>query len=322
MYNIPLVKVIRSGYVEAVHRGAIVVMQNNRIIFSLGDIDQIVSLRSTAKPFILLPLLKNGGINKFHLNDSDLSIMASSHNGEKAHRDTVSKMLDKAQLKIEDLHCGTHLPFFEWLIPEYVGESDKNIKQLYHNCSGKHAAMLLMCKLLDYPIVNYWELDHPLQRAILKELQSFLECEGSEIIERGLDGCGVPTYFLPLVKLAFAYQKFCSDKELAAVSQSIIQQPFMIAGTDRLDSLIIEKYSYIAKSGSEGLFCVSIPMENIGIALKIESGCDDAAESCIVRLLNKMEFITEDMMQYFSKYQNIPIYTSTNIQSGQYEPCF
>lgn len=322
MCNIPLAKIIRSGYVEAVHNGSIVVMQNNEVIFSVGDINQIVSLRSTAKPFLLLPLIQNGGVNKFHLSDSDLTIMASSHNGEKAHRDTISNILDRVQLKIEHLHCGTHLPYFEWLIPEYIRETEMNLKQLYHNCSGKHTAMLLMCKLLDYPIANYWELDHLLQQTILKKFQSFLEYEESEEIARGLDGCGAPNYFLPLERLAFAYQKLSSDKELAIVRESIIQQPFMLAGTDRLDSLIIEKCKYIAKSGSEGLFCVSIPAENIGIALKIEGGCDDAAESCIVRLLNKMGFITKDMMQYFSKYQNIPIYTSTNIQSGQYEPCF
>lgn len=323
MNSIPLVKTTRSGVTECTHYGSIVVVKNNKPILVCGNPYHITPMRSTGKPFFLLPLIEKGGIEKWNLNDKEIAIMASSHNGEKVHRDLVSEILNKIGMNESDINCGTHEPYFDW-----VQETGKDINsktdsscQLYHNCSGKHAGMLMLCKMTKEPTENYWDIKHPIQKMIFNKVCNTLNFN-KKTTKILLDGCGVPTYSIPLVMLAESYQILSDDPNLEPIKSAILNEPYMIAGRDRVDTEIIKECGFIAKSGSDGIFCLSIPEENIGIALKIESGSDDAAESAAIEVLDKIGLLTAKQKRSFEKFRKLEIKTSTNICSGHYEPIF
>ncbi len=63
--------------------------------------------------------------------------------------------------------------------------------------------MLASCVHNQWPLETYQHYDHPLQVAIRREIASAagLEDEGA-LMPHGVDGCGVPTYVLPLHSMA------------------------------------------------------------------------------------------------------------------------
>lgn len=312
------VKVIRTGIVESLHRASIVVVQDCKILFSCGNTEQLISMRSSAKPFMAIPFVEDGLHLKYRLEKDELCLMMSSHNGEELHRNKVKSILDKGGLAVDNLKCGYHLPYFEWLLPEYIAENDEKKKQLFHNCSGKHAGMLIYAKDKCFDLESYFSRDNLLQQFIQERVKQYIGISSKDDFKVGIDGCGVPNYCISLKKLAMAYQNFGITEETECLRTSILENPYMIAGKERIETEMIEEYQYIAKSGSEGVFCVSIPNQNIGIAIKIESGSDEAAESMIVEIMVKLGLLPKDTN--LNKYRHFPIYTSTGIEVGLYEP--
>ena len=77
------VRVIRTGIVESLHRASIVVVQGCKILFSCGDTEQLISMRSSAKPFMAIPFVEEGLHFKYGIEEDELCLMMSSHNGEK-----------------------------------------------------------------------------------------------------------------------------------------------------------------------------------------------------------------------------------------------
>lgn len=324
---VPLVKVTRSGVIECKHRGSIAVVRGSDLIDSVGDPYTFTPMRSTAKPFQVIPLLKNGGIETYNLQLEEIAVMVSSHNGELSQINVVRKILAKAGLDEATLKCGTHPPYFEWLIQQIYSETGCcYVKPIHNNCSGKHAGMLLLSKLLGASLDNYWYLEHPVQQMILIEVANNLEVN-PKVLNVGIDGCGVPTYNINLVQLAKVYCKLGlatkSDdpQELAFVREAMKSEPFMVAGSDRLDTDLMLLGNFIAKSGSKGIFCIAIPHEQIGIAIKIESGSDEASECAAVELLRKMNFLADNLSS-LEKYWHIPVLTCTQNVIGWYEPIF
>ncbi len=87
--------------------------------------------------------------------------------------------------------------------------------------------------------------DHPLQIAIRKDIcraAGISEDDGA-LSQHGIDGCGVPTYALPLHTMARMYASFgCGDDADAAVEQRLLgcmrAFPEMIAGEHEFDTRI------------------------------------------------------------------------------------
>ncbi len=308
----------RSGYIENIYDYSYVITQDNNIIDSFGDIHQIVSLRSAAKPFLPVPFFESNSIEKFQLDSKIISLMVSSHNGEKPHRDIIKKYLYENDLTEQDLHCGTHIPYYEFLYNDFFQENDPYKRQLFHNCSGKHLFILLMCRLRGYDLKDYFMSNHPVFNEIIRELRSNLQFDSNKEFYTGIDGCGVPCFFVSLLSAALSYQKFGYDQKFELIKNAILQEPFYIAGTYRIESELIKELHIIVKTGSEGLVCVSIPEHRMGIALKIESGNDEAAEVAIAALLSKLNCFTNDEKKILQKRMTEKIYSSTKIYTGEY----
>lgn len=311
---------MRGGIVEAKHKVNATVYHNGKLELQVGNKELVTPMRSTAKPFMLYPLLTSCAQNGIHLTDAQISVMSSSHNGELVHRETVLSILNLSQSDVTDLSCGTHLPYFDWLYKDYFLEQNILKRQLYHNCSGKHAGMLLLAKLNGFEKKNYWKIEHPVQHAIYSFVNSLFDCKNTERIISVLDGCGVPTYCVPIKKIALAYQALYHDERLLPVAKSILAEPYFIAGKNRIETDIISCCGYIAKSGSSGLFAVACPSHDISIALKIEDGNDDAAEVAIVEILDKLGLLNEQQRMILKRYKEAPIYTSTKLPAGMFLP--
>ena len=76
---VPLVETTRGPIVESIHYGAIAVCDpSGKLIASVGDPNMVVFLRSSSKPFQILPLVEGGGMERFGLTERELAVMCAS----------------------------------------------------------------------------------------------------------------------------------------------------------------------------------------------------------------------------------------------------
>jgi len=201
-----LVNVYRGDLVESFHSGSIAVVDaHGRLVAFAGDPDTRTFLRSAAKPFQILPLLREGGREEFDLTDEEVALICASHGGEPFHVATAAAILRKGEFDESDLRCGPHMPYEERAASE-LRQSGEGPSALHNNCSGKHAGMLLYCEMCDLPTSSYLDREHPLQIDIINVLSDFCSLE-PEQIPTAIDGCSVPTFHLSLYRAALAYAR-------------------------------------------------------------------------------------------------------------------
>ena len=101
---VPLVVTTRGPIVESVHYGAIAVCDpQGNLIASAGDPDAVVYLRSSSKPFQVLPLVESGGMEYFGLSERELAVTCASHNGTDEHVTVISRIQQKRGVSAADL---------------------------------------------------------------------------------------------------------------------------------------------------------------------------------------------------------------------------
>jgi L-asparaginase II len=159
---------------------------------------------------------------------------------------------------------------------------------VFHNCSGKHAAMLAACGAARWPLDSYQAADHPLQEHVREALESFVgRMEGPLV-----DGCGVPTFAAPLRSLARGFHSIDGGDEAAAMRA----HPFLVGGTGRLDTdLMSVAPAILCKGGAEGLLCLSVG--DLGIALKVRDGAARARGPVVIAVLRELGAIDESELR-------------------------
>jgi L-asparaginase II len=251
-----LVHVIRSGYVDLIHYGSVAVANTDgEIVYSVGDPERPAFLRSSAKPLQAIATAESGALEKFNISRRELAIMCASHAGRDIHVQTVRSILGKIGLSEEALQC-----------------SKENA--IRDNCSGKHAGMLTLCRFHDFPVDNYIEPDHPAQVMIRKVIG---EMCGVEDVKYGVDGCGVPTFYMPLSKMAVGFARLANPdglptrrKEAAIRIADAMQTHPEMTGEIRNGKTWPKQI--VAKSGALAVYCGGILNQDRGIAVKIDDG--------------------------------------------------
>ncbi|MBL1419184.1 MAG: asparaginase [Alphaproteobacteria bacterium] len=292
-----LVDVLRADHIESVHRGAVYVVDDGgQELLSIGDVDKLVFPRSAIKIMQALPLAESGAIEALRLNDKQLSLICSSHNGEVRHTRMAQSILAGSGLDVSDLQCGSHAPLYREAADELV-RTGENACALHNNCSGKHSGMLAFAKHAGFETKDYIELEHPVQREVLKVMAELTEFDLTTA-PCGFDGCSLPTWAAPLTAWAKAFAKISrgtglGDVRGAAVAKlrgAVMAEPFYVAGSERYCTDIMSQLStpIFVKTGAEGVFCVSLPEHGIGIALKCEDGMSRGAEMMLSATLNKL----------------------------------
>jgi L-asparaginase II len=303
-----LARVIRGGSVESQHRGhAAVVDEAGRRMGSCGDPSLSTFLRSAAKPFQALPLLEAGGAEEFRLTPRDVALICASHGGEPRHVRGAARLLARGGFSPGDLVCGPHLPMHEPSARALLSRGGRPTR-LHNNCSGKHAGLLLACRLLGLSPKGYWRGDHPLQRAIrrrISDLTSFPE----PAMEEGVDGCGLVVYRVPLQAIALGYARLMSRAvpgESAAqararsrVVAAMWAAPVMVAATGFFTTELLRAGAgrWIGKEGAEGVYAVGVRGSGsagvaCGLALKIEDGSARARPPVVLAILREMGWLS------------------------------
>ncbi len=285
-----LVKVYRRDTIESIHYGVVVVVDvRGKLSYRVGDPDFVTFLRSSAKPFQALLVVETQAAEAFGLNQQEIAIISGSHNGEKKHVRLVKSILKKIGLRKEDLQCGTHVPHYFTALG--INPPKKKFSPLQHNCSGKHAGMLAVCVYKGWNVRDYLSPRHPLQKLILKKISELCEYPERKI-EVGIEGCGAPTFALPLKNMAVGFSKLQSFKakelltsqSLQVVANSMWRYPEVVSGRGRLDYqlAVVTKGNILAKAGAEALHCGVILDKGYGVAVKILDGSRRAiAPACI-----------------------------------------
>lgn len=317
------VLVTRGGFPECIHRFHIVIVdKNGNIAFERGDRNFLTCLRSSAKPFQALTALRAGIIERFGLTEEEIAILTGSINAEPFQVEVVRRILSKAGLDEGLLQCGAQYPSHR-LTAENLKKEGKPPLPIYHNCSAKHAGMLLASKVKGYDLSNYLDFDHPLQIEILKTISEFSEIKEEEI-KKVIDGCGAPVFFMPLINLAISYKNLAISKEtvLLKLINSVAKYPLMIAGNDRLCSEIIKITDgrIFVKIGADGVYAGFNRITQEGMALKIEDGSIKPLYVMFTHLLKDRQWITEQEFSSLNKYWKVVVKNSNNLVVGEYIP--
>ncbi len=330
-----LAKVIRGETVESIHRGSLFVIDGDgKEIVNIGDAETVAFIRSSAKPFQVLPFLMSGGAEKFGYLESEIALACASHSGEKIHTTIAERMLKKIGLGEADLRCGAHLPFNETRAEELIRSGEKP-SQLHNNCSGKHAAMLAFALTIGADLKTYDLIENPIQQAILQMVAEFCETP-KEAIPLAVDGCCAPNFALSLramakgfLKLVFPPESFDAELREACrrVVTAMMNYPELIGGTERLDTLLMAaaRGKFISKIGAEGVWlCGVLPSpqwtRGLGIALKIDDGDDKRARAVIsVEVLRQLGIYDAGKLK---DYSPLPIKNRRGETVGRVEASF
>ncbi|HJT37450.1 MAG TPA: asparaginase, partial [Actinomycetota bacterium] len=275
-----VVEVVRSGAPESEHLVDVAVVDpSGRLVAWAGDHERPAAYRSSAKPLQARASLEAG----WEPTDARaVAIACSSHNGEAEHLAAVRSILDAAGIDETALRCPADVPLY---LPAVMGVREK--LPVYHNCSGKHAAMLAACTAAGWPLETYREPDHPLQQAVTALVRSAV----GEISAALIDGCGVPTFVAPLRALARGLLAIDGGREAEAMRA----HPFLVGGTDRLDTdLMAAVPNVLIKSGAEGLACLAV--DGVGIALKARDGAARARGPAVLHVLEQLGVVHSDVL--------------------------
>lgn len=320
------VVVTRGSAVESYHRvHAAVVGPGDTLLGAAGDPQMMTFWRSCAKPFQIMPLLESGGFDAYGWGDEELALACASHGGEPEHVAIVEAMLATLGLEEGDLACGPQDP----LSPrgsKIARESGIRIKRTHNNCSGKHTAMLALADRRKAPIKGYERIDHPVQQAMLNQVALWADVRPTAI-EVAVDGCGAAVFGLPLDRMARAYARLgCAARrgeEIAVrVVNAMIGNPFLVGGTDRFDSVLIEETEgrVLSKVGAEGVHSAVILDSAIGVTVKVEDGNPRAQYPALVRLLQNLDALPDPLPPRLAEIMRRPVRNSRGEVVGETVP--
>jgi L-asparaginase II len=321
-----------------------VVRADGSLLAAVGDPDAFIYLRSSAKPFQLVPFVASGRFDAYDFPSPTeaLAVMAASHAGEDRHARTVQALLRAGGLTRDVLACGTHPPFDRETAERLLRDGEPP-STLRHNCSGKHAGMALHAKAAGWPVETYWQPDHPIQRLALETVSTLTDVPAEEIA-CATDGCGVVTFGVPLRALALAFARLADPSDLAddalrraleRIRDAMMQHPELVAGERRqLDTALMRATPgrLLSKGGAEGVQAVALrPGAHdrgkgaIGMALKVEDGdgARRARAAGTVAALRSLGALDEaDVSGRLAEFASPPIRDPRGEASGEVRAAF
>jgi L-asparaginase II len=294
-FDAPVAGVWRGDLMESVHRGRYVVCDaRGETLYSLGDTEGYVYLRSAAKPFQALPLVFSGAADELGIGGEELAVACASHGGEPRHLAAVRSILRKAGLSEDDLQNGTHPPMHT-LTAARLARNGEKPRAIHGNCSGKHAGMLAVCAHAGWDTHTYREPEGPLQMLVRRTVAKLCDLE-PEAVRLAGDNCGVPVFATPLRNLALGFARLAAggaedfpddlQEAVQRVRDAMRAHPYMVAGTGRFDTKLMEATDLVAKSGAEAVFAAASPgTPSWGLALKISDGAPRAVAPAVLAAL-------------------------------------
>ncbi|MFN9104100.1 MAG: asparaginase [Betaproteobacteria bacterium] len=337
--NPVLVQALRGGIVESHHRGAIAVIDADGAVHTaVGDIDRPIFPRSAVKVLQALPLVAGGAAERYGLTDAELALACASHGGQPEHAATAAAMLAKAGVDAMALECGTHWPYHDASIKAMAAAGDKP-SALHNNCSGKHSGFVCVGCLMAAErgadarafLRGYVTPEHPVMQEVTAALQA---ATGHDLARtaRGTDGCSIPTYAIPLRKLAHAFARVATGVGLSPgharaarrLREAVAAAPFMVAGSGRFDTRVMEALGARAfcKVGAEGVHCAALPELGLGVAIKMDDGnTARAVEVAMASVLQQLLAPAGAAGALLAELADLPLRNWNGIEVGRLRAC-
>lgn len=313
--NPVLVQFWRGDSIESAHRGAWVLADSSGIVHAnASDPTQLVFARSSTKSFQALPLVESGAADAFGLPTQSLAIALASHSGEPQHAAATLQTLKLIGLTPQDLLCGPQAP---------MGSArDTTGTRILNNCSGKHAGFLAISQHLGVDPADYLDPDGTVQTLVRDALASITGADPTQACV-ATDGCGAPTFRLPLLALATGIARVANAEqashsallglttERSEACQRLVRaarlHPELVAGsTKRIcsDLLKVTSGRLFSKIGAEGVYLVGVVGSDRGIAIKIDDGNIRAIYPLLMELLQRFGFINNAEAEQLSRWSD------------------
>lgn len=329
--NPVLAEATRSGRVESWHRGAVAVCHAGELVVQLGDVARPVFARSATKPLQALPFLERGLHTQLGLTSAEIAVMCASHDGAAVHTATVRSFLARGGLREDQLGCGPHAPFDQDTRLDLLKNGQKP-GRVHNNCSGKHAGFLHLAKACGDELGGYLDPGCRSQQEVAAAVLAMAGGGplGPGTFDLGLDGCGAPTFVLPLGALATAFCRLANPVGLPAVRTAACrtifaaaaEHPVLVAGERRFCTALLRCWpgQVFAKNGAEGVYALALAPDPartrwpgaLGIAVKIDDGAERGYWPVVVEVLQRLgAFGTGAVPSSLAAFHRVPI---TNTQ--------
>jgi L-asparaginase II len=260
-----VVEVTRGGIVEARHVVHAVAVREGRIELAAGDPELVTFLRSSAKPIQALPVARA----RPDLDGEELALACASHLAAPEQVAVVRRILTDAPAGEDELECGPDPTPIE------------------HNCSGKHAGFLALCRAEGWSSEGYRLAGHACQEAMRAEIAAAAEVDPASM-PAAVDGCGVQTFALPLERAAYACSRLLSLDGGSRIVEAMRAHPDLLRRPVATDVLLIKAFdAWVAKGGAEGLLCAASP-DGLGVCLKVVDGSFRALAPAVEHVLDRL----------------------------------
>ncbi len=325
------VKITRGGMVESRAFADVAVVDSlGHIRYWLGDPGRQAFWRSSAKPFQALPVLLSGAASQYHFTSEEVAMICASHGGEAEHVRTVSGLLNRIGADAQDLACGIHPPSYQPAARE-MQQQGIEPTTLHNNCSGKHTGMLTLARALGAPLQGYENPSHPVQQKIRESVALMTGVPEADLVT-GTDGCSVPTFYLPLARMAFAFARLVDPRGLdenvqvgaTIIAEAMRAHPYLVSGTGRLEVTLADATGnrFVAKGGAEAVFCLGIPEKGLGLAVKVDDGMSRTVASVVIQSLRDMGVLSDGEMAQLADAMSPVLRNHRGLEVGRIEPVF
>ncbi|MBL8755039.1 MAG: asparaginase [Planctomycetes bacterium] len=322
----------RSGAVESWHRGAVVVVHGDEVALRLGDVERPVFARSAVKPLQALPFLERGLDSRLGLPADELAVMCASHDGASVHTAAVRSFLARGGLREDQLGCGPHAPFDQEARLALLRGGERPAR-VHNNCSGKHTGFLHLAAACGDDLGAYLDPDCRSQREVNAAVAAMAGLDAP--LPTGLDGCGAPTFVLPLVALARSFCRLANPTALPAVRgdacrrilHAVGQAPSLLAGERRYCTALLRQWPgrVFAKNGAEGVYAVALAPDParrrwpqaLGIAVKVDDGHERGYQPVLVDLLQRLGALPAVLPRELAPFAPVPIDNTQKKRVGE-----
>ena len=270
----------------------------DREVYRSGDPDRPLFYRSAVKPLQATVALEAG----IDLPPEHIAVASSSHSGWPAHLAIVRSILGSSGLDERALQCPAVWPLSQGARDLQFRRGVDAPRRIFHNCSGKHAAMLAACVAQGWPIETYLEPAHPLQRRIVELVA---ETTGISPEPVGIDGCGAPTLRGSVRGLARAFAQLSSADRFDRAADAISRFPALVADNARADGHLARWWGGPVKVGAEGQ--IGIGRHGIGIAAKAKAGNSDVAVAAVIAAADDLGLLPDAMRSGLASAASPPV---------------
>lgn len=325
---VELTREYRGELLDLIHMGNLcVVDKQGKVLYAKGDPENETCYRSASKPLQALPVIVRNLDKKFGLTEGESTIFSGSHAGEKIHIDVLESIAKKAGLQEKDMIMLPTWPANEAHKLEILRGGGAP-RKFYHNCAGKHLALMMLQRELTGSVEDYWKIESPAQQEVKATICKMSETQDAQV---ALDGCGVPVFIVPLKNIAVAYKNLAcidtiQDEALRAAVKRYVptlhKHPLMVRGTGFICAIMNMDPNIVAKGGANGVYGFGLKKQQLGVSFKLADGTETSWPIIVLQVLKQLDALTPEHEARLLSLMPYHIYNDNNSLAGRREVSF